>query len=148
MGQSFDHVGRGAAAGIGAATARLLASHGAVTYCADLAEANASDAGTSDAATSRTVQVQLDVRDEEAWDTAVSGVLENEGKLDVLVHAAGIAAASAVPPVASRSSTSKTRVPGSSASRARARPRSWAWSYRPSSPSSGRSRRRRCRGNR
>ena len=82
----------GAASGIGAATARLLTAHGAVTYCADLAKAE--DAATSDTATSRTVQIQLDVREEDAWDTAVSGVLENEGKLDVLVHAAGIAAAS------------------------------------------------------
>ena len=84
----------GAASGIGAATARLLAAHGAVTYCADLVVAEADDAGTSDATTARSVQIQLDVCEEEAWSTAVSAVLENEGKLDVLVHAAGIAAAS------------------------------------------------------
>lgn len=88
----------GAASGIGAATARLLAAHGAVTYCADLAVAvtEADDAGTSATTTARTVQIQLDVRQEEAWDTAVATVLENEGKLDVLVHAAGIAAASPI----------------------------------------------------
>ena len=82
----------GAASGIGAATARLLAAHGAVTYWADLAEAD--DAGTFDTTTARTLRIQLDVRQEDSWDKAVSAVLENEGKLDVLVHAAGIAGAS------------------------------------------------------
>jgi len=84
----------GAASGIGAATARLLAAHGAVTYCADLVEPEADDVGTSDTTTFRTVQIRLDVREEADWETAVSAVLEREGRLDVLVHSAGIAAAS------------------------------------------------------
>jgi len=83
----------GAASGIGAATARLLAAHGAVTYCADLVAAKADDVGTSAAKTSRTIQVRLDVREEAEWETAVAAVLEHKGRLDVLVHAAGIAAA-------------------------------------------------------
>ena len=84
----------GASSGIGAATARLLAAHGAVTYCADLAEPEADDVGTSSTTTSHTVQIRLDVREEAEWETAVSAVLEHEGHLDALVHAAGIAAAS------------------------------------------------------
>lgn len=84
----------GATSGIGAATARLLAAHGAVTYCADLVEPEADEVGTSDTTTSRTVHMRLDVREEADWETAVSAVLEREGRLDVLVHSAGIAAAS------------------------------------------------------
>jgi NAD(P)-dependent dehydrogenase (short-subunit alcohol dehydrogenase family) len=38
--------------------------------------------------------MRLDVREEADWETAVSTVLEREGRLDVLVHSAGIAAAS------------------------------------------------------
>ena len=83
----------GASSGIGAATARLLAAHGAVTYCADLSEPEADDVGTSTTTTPHTVQIRLDVREEADWETAVSTVLEHEGHLDVLVHAAGIAAA-------------------------------------------------------
>lgn len=84
----------GATSGIGAATARLLAAHGAVTYCADLVEPEADEVGTSDTTTSHTVHMPLDVREEADWETAVSAVLEREGRLDVLVHSAGIAAAS------------------------------------------------------
>jgi len=84
----------GAASGIGAATARLLATHGAVTYCADLTSLQAEDVGSADSATSRRVQIRLDVREEADWETGVTTVLEREGRLDVLVHSAGIAAAS------------------------------------------------------
>ena len=84
----------GATSGIGAATARLLAARGAVTYCADLVEPEADEVGTSDTTTSRTVHMRLDVREEADWETAVSAVLEREGRLDVLVNSAGIAAAS------------------------------------------------------
>lgn len=86
----------GASSGIGAATARLLAVHGAVTYCADLVEPQADEVGASDTPTSRTVHMRLDVREEADWETAVSSILEREGRLDVLVHSAGIAAASPI----------------------------------------------------
>ena len=84
----------GATSGIGAATARLLAAHGAATYSADLVEPEPDEVGTSDTTTSRTFHMRLDVREEADWETAVSAVLEREGRLDVLVHSAGIAAAS------------------------------------------------------
>jgi len=82
----------GAASGIGAATARLLAAHGAVMYCADLDTLDNADP-TSPAA-SPTDQIRLDVRDEADWETAVATVIEREGHLDILVHSAGIASAS------------------------------------------------------
>lgn len=82
----------GAASGIGAATARLLAEQGAVTYRADLDAADSSD--PTGAAVSPTTQIRLDVREEPDWETAVATVMEREGRLDILVHSAGIASAS------------------------------------------------------
>jgi hypothetical protein len=72
----------GAASGIGAATARLLAAHGAVTYCADLAAPEAYDVGSSGSATSRTVQIRLDAREEADWETAVATMVELHGSED------------------------------------------------------------------
>jgi NAD(P)-dependent dehydrogenase (short-subunit alcohol dehydrogenase family) len=72
----------------------LLAAHGAVTYCADLVEPQGDEVGASDTTTPRAVHMRLDVREEADWETAVSAVLERECRLDVLVHSAGIAAAS------------------------------------------------------
>jgi NAD(P)-dependent dehydrogenase (short-subunit alcohol dehydrogenase family) len=83
----------GAASGIGAATARLLAAHGATTYGGDLSVAD--DLG-ADRATLPTTLIRLDVREEPDWDRAIATVLEREGHLDILVHSAGIAAASPI----------------------------------------------------
>jgi NAD(P)-dependent dehydrogenase (short-subunit alcohol dehydrogenase family) len=83
----------GAASGIGAATARLLTAHGAVAYGGDLSVAD--DRG-ADPATLPATLIRLDVREEPDWERAISTVLEREGRLDVLVHAAGIAAASPI----------------------------------------------------
>ena len=84
----------GAASGIGEATAQVLAAHGAVTYCADLNTAEAEVGARLDPPTSQTTRIQLDVREEADWERAIATVLEQKGRLDVLVHAAGIAAAS------------------------------------------------------
>jgi NAD(P)-dependent dehydrogenase (short-subunit alcohol dehydrogenase family) len=84
----------GAASGIGEATAQLLAAHGAVTCCADLNTAEAEVGARLDPPTSQTTRIQLDVREEADWERAIATVLEQKGRLDVLVHAAGIAAAS------------------------------------------------------
>jgi NAD(P)-dependent dehydrogenase (short-subunit alcohol dehydrogenase family) len=83
----------GAASGIGAATVRLLAAQGAVTYSADLA---AADAGSADSADLRANHIRLDVRGESEWETAIASILERAGRLDALVHSAGIAAASPI----------------------------------------------------
>jgi NAD(P)-dependent dehydrogenase (short-subunit alcohol dehydrogenase family) len=84
----------GAASGIGAATARLLAARGAVTYCADLTVPEADDQGTTGSETSGIIPIRLDVREEADWEMAITEVLDNQGRIDVLVHAAGIAGAS------------------------------------------------------
>ena len=83
----------GAASGIGEATARLLAARGAVTYCADLNDEFESVAPAGSGA-SPTIPIRLDVREEADWERAIADVLESQGHLDILVHAAGIAAAS------------------------------------------------------
>lgn len=70
----------GAASGIGRATAELLASRGAVVHRADL---EPTEGG-----------LLLDVRKEEDWEEAVEAILGEHGRLDILVHSAGISAAS------------------------------------------------------
>lgn len=82
----------GAASGIGAAIARLLTAHGAVVYGGDL---SVGDDLAADATLPAT-PIRLDVREEPDWERAISTVLERERRLDVLVHAAGIAAASPI----------------------------------------------------
>ena len=84
----------GAGSGIGAATAELLTTHGAVTYCADLDTAESEDAAPAAPSAARGISVQLDVREEADWARAMAEVVDSQGRLDILVHAAGIAAAS------------------------------------------------------
>jgi NAD(P)-dependent dehydrogenase (short-subunit alcohol dehydrogenase family) len=74
----------GAGSGIGAATAQLLAAHGAVVYCSDLQLPTVPE---------QLIGLRLDVREEADWVGAVATVLTQQGRLDVLVHAAGISAA-------------------------------------------------------
>ena len=86
----------GCGSGIGAAVARLLASHGAVTYGLDL-KARGVEGIDEHHSTARAVtDLQLDVRKESDWEVAIATVLEQEGRLDILVHAAGVSAASPV----------------------------------------------------
>lgn len=79
----------GAASGIGAATARRLEAGGATVFRADLTPA-------ADRATTGTTRLVLDVRDADAWETAITTIMDAAGRLDTLVHAAGISAAGAV----------------------------------------------------
>lgn len=87
----------GAASGIGAASARVLAGEGAKVACADInaegAEANAkqiSEAG------GEAFGLRLDVTDPDDNQRAIAAVVERYGKLDVAHLNAGIAAASSV----------------------------------------------------
>jgi 3(or 17)beta-hydroxysteroid dehydrogenase len=73
----------GAASGIGAATARLLAARGARVWFADL-DANACDAARTGIAASEALA--LDVRDPAAWHATEARI----GAIHVLVNAAGI----------------------------------------------------------
>jgi 3(or 17)beta-hydroxysteroid dehydrogenase len=81
----------GAASGIGAACARLLARHGAAVVCADVATdgATATAAAITDAG-GRASARALDVTDEGAWEAALAHAADAYGALDVVVNSAGI----------------------------------------------------------
>jgi 3(or 17)beta-hydroxysteroid dehydrogenase len=77
----------GAASGIGAAIAILLASDGAFVWCADLdpiAAESVVGSGLSAKA------LRLDVVDNRDWVDAMARVTAESGRLDILVNAAGI----------------------------------------------------------
>jgi len=76
----------GAASGIGAETARLLASHGARVAIADRDAAGASRM----AAETGGHAIEMDVTSEADWKRAVAGTVATFGGLDVLVNCAGI----------------------------------------------------------
>lgn len=67
----------GAASGIGAATATLFASLGATVHRGDRTLAG---------------DEKLDVTSEADWEQAIARTIAKEGRLDILVHAAGISA--------------------------------------------------------
>lgn len=79
----------GGASGLGAADARLLASHGAKVVLTDINEA----AGTAIAQEIDAKFVRQDVSDESGWARLVSDVVRDYGRLDGLVNNAGIAIA-------------------------------------------------------
>jgi 3(or 17)beta-hydroxysteroid dehydrogenase len=79
----------GAASGLGAADARLLASEGAQVVMTDVNAA----AGREIAREIGAQFVQQDVVDEQGWRDLISGVVRNHGRLDGLVNNAGIAVA-------------------------------------------------------
>jgi 3(or 17)beta-hydroxysteroid dehydrogenase len=77
----------GAASGLGAADARMLAREGARLVLTDVNEA----AGSALAKELDALFVRQDVADEASWPALVEQVLERHGRLDVLVNNAGIA---------------------------------------------------------
>jgi NAD(P)-dependent dehydrogenase (short-subunit alcohol dehydrogenase family) len=85
----------GAGSGIGAAVARALEAEGATVQRTDLTPV-ADDRERSDASRTRAPVNGLDVREEGDWAAAMDAVLRQHGRLDALVHAAGISAASPV----------------------------------------------------
>lgn len=76
----------GAAGGIGAEIARRFREEGASVFVADVNRAE----GEKTAASMGAVFIPLDVTSEEGWKAALSAVLEQSGRLDVLVNNAGI----------------------------------------------------------
>jgi NAD(P)-dependent dehydrogenase (short-subunit alcohol dehydrogenase family) len=81
----------GAASGMGAATARLLAREGAKVAVADMLEAEGRAVAAEITAAGGTAMfLRLDVTEEPQWEAAVGAVLGAWGKLDVLVNNAGI----------------------------------------------------------
>lgn len=77
----------GAASGMGAAEARLFASHGAQVVATDIAPFSPN---SSDADAERVHPMLHDVGDEASWDAVVQSALGRFGKIDVLVNNAGI----------------------------------------------------------
>ena len=86
----------GAGSGIGEAAARLLAESGATVVCADLEAPCSSETGTADPPNARSTVVRLDVRSEADWEDALAEIVKGFGRLDILVHSAGISGASPV----------------------------------------------------
>ncbi len=88
MGQLDGRVGiiTGAASGIGAATARVLAREGARLVLTDLDD----DAGRALAAETGGIYVHHDVTDDAAWPAVVEAAEKSFGRLDILVANAGI----------------------------------------------------------
>lgn len=75
----------GAASGIGHAVAELFAQEGATVFASDLASRHpAYSAGIK--------ALDLDVTSESAWAGAVGGIVQEHGRLDVLINNAGIIA--------------------------------------------------------
>jgi len=82
----------GAASGIGAATARLLAEKGLTVLCTDIRAAGASAiAKQIRAAGGNASACGLDVASEQSWIRAMKKCAKEFGRLDVLVNAAGVA---------------------------------------------------------
>lgn len=77
----------GGASGIGRATAFLLAEHGARVFAADIDFLAGSD---NEFAARRVEQVASDVRSEAAVARLVGRVVDATGRLDIVVHSAGV----------------------------------------------------------
>lgn len=78
----------GAARGIGEAIARAFVAEDAFVYVTDIDEEGAARVATTLGGAARSLL--LDVREEEHWIGAMRRVLEEHGRLDVLVNNAGI----------------------------------------------------------
>lgn len=87
----------GASSGIGKATAELLVSHGVIVFGADLEATGGESVKTGRVLDSGVIELPLDVREEKDWESVVGHVMETQGRLDILVHGAGISSASPLP---------------------------------------------------
>lgn len=76
----------GGASGIGAASARILAARGHLVVCADRDEAAAAEVAEEAGG----YAVHLDVADARSCERLVTEVIQRSGRLDSLVHCAGI----------------------------------------------------------
>ena len=76
----------GAARGIGAATAQLMAEAGAKVAIGDLLD----ERGRETAAAFEGIYIHLDVTQEADWTAAVAAAVERFGGLDILVNNAGV----------------------------------------------------------
>lgn len=84
----------GAADGIGASAAKVLAAHGANVVVSDINLAGAQQVAQSIGGNA--FPIALNVCSESAWQTALDAIMEKYGKLDVLVNNAGGAGAGSI----------------------------------------------------
>ena len=81
----------GAASGMGAATARLLAREGAKVAVTDMLEAEGKAVVAEIEKAGGTAQfLKLDVAEEDQWEAAIGAVVSAWGRFDILVNNAGI----------------------------------------------------------
>jgi 3alpha(or 20beta)-hydroxysteroid dehydrogenase len=78
----------GGARGLGAATGEVLIDEGATVILADIRPGEGK--ALADLLGEKASFVELDVTNEDAWATAVSDIVANHGRLDVVVNCAGI----------------------------------------------------------
>lgn len=78
----------GAASGIGFATAQAFAREGGIVVLADVNQEAGREAAS--ALGTRATFVPLDVTDEASWQLLIANVINDHGRLDVLVNGAGI----------------------------------------------------------
>lgn len=78
----------GAASGIGAGIAQAFVTEGALVFVTDIADDRGQGFAVSLGASAS--YYHLDVRQEDDWATVIDGILENHGKLDIVVNNAGI----------------------------------------------------------
>jgi NAD(P)-dependent dehydrogenase (short-subunit alcohol dehydrogenase family) len=76
----------GAASGLGAATARVLASHGARVVCGDIDEEGAKEVAREVGGR----VLYLDVAEPTSTEATVEEVLASEGRIDILINNAGV----------------------------------------------------------
>jgi 3(or 17)beta-hydroxysteroid dehydrogenase len=81
----------GAARGIGAETARLMAYSGAVVFVADILVKQANEVVSQiNENGGKAFAIGLDVTSEGSWQSAIDEIINTVGKLDILVNNAGI----------------------------------------------------------
>jgi len=81
----------GAAGGIGSATAHLFAQHGAILVLTDIQREKLKALGEAlKSSGTKTMTIEHDVTDSESWESLVGKVVEEFGKIDVLINNAGV----------------------------------------------------------
>lgn len=80
----------GAGSGIGRAVAERFASEGAIVICSDVSASGAAEAAAAIGGRARATA--LDVSDPQAVDRLVDSIVRDEGRLEILMNAAGVLA--------------------------------------------------------